>query len=71
MKKKSFPMMFSALLEDCTPFSSNLKLLSANCFYLEESKIVLRKRLNDHLVWVYVLISNNPDDAGHGAATIT
>ena len=35
----SLPTMFSCLLENFPLFSSNLKLLSANSFTLEESKI--------------------------------
>ena len=34
-----FPTAFSTLLDNFLPFSSNLKLLSANSFSLEESKI--------------------------------
>ena len=34
-----FPAVFSTRLEIVLPFSSNLKLLSANSFSLEESKI--------------------------------
>ena len=34
-----FPTVFSTLLEDFLPFSSNLKLLSANSFSLGESEI--------------------------------
>ena len=34
-----FPTVFSTLLENSLPFSSNLKLSSANSFSLEESKI--------------------------------
>ena len=34
-----FPTVFSTLLENFLPFSSNLKLSSANSFNLEESKI--------------------------------
>ena len=34
-----FPTVFSTLLENFLPFSSNLKLSSANSFSLEESKI--------------------------------
>ena len=34
-----FHTLFSTLLENFTPFSSNLKLSSANSFSLEESKI--------------------------------
>ena len=33
-----FPTVFSTLLEDFPPFSSNLKLSSAKSFSLEESK---------------------------------
>ena len=33
-----FPV-FSTLLENCTPFYSNLKLSSANVFSLEESNV--------------------------------
>ena len=43
---KQFPLfpVFSTLLENSVPFSSNLELLSANSFSLEESKICcLRK----------------------------
>ena len=34
-----FPTVFSTIWMDLPPFSSNLKLSSANCFILEESKI--------------------------------
>ena len=34
-----FPTVFSTGLKNFLPFSSNLKLLSANSFSLEESKI--------------------------------
>ena len=34
-----FPTVFSTLLDNFLPFSSNLKLSSANSFSLEESKI--------------------------------
>ena len=34
-----FPTVFSTRLDNFLPFSSNLKLSSANCFSLEESKI--------------------------------
>ena len=34
-----FPQVFSTLLENFLPFSSNLKLFSASSFSLEESKI--------------------------------
>ena len=34
-----FPTVFSTHLENFMPFSLNLKLSSANCFSLEESKI--------------------------------
>ena len=34
-----FPTMFSTRLDNLLPFSSNLKLSSANPFTLEESKI--------------------------------
>ena len=34
-----FPAVFSTLLENYLPFSSNLKMSSANYFSLEESKI--------------------------------
>ena len=34
-----FPTVFSTLLENFPPFSSNSKLLSANSFSMEESKI--------------------------------
>ena len=34
-----FPTVFSTLLENFLPFSSNLKLSSANSFSLEEYKI--------------------------------
>ena len=37
--KSLFPTVFSMLLENFLPFSSNLKLLSAISFILEESKI--------------------------------
>ena len=34
-----FPQLFSTCLENCLPFSSNLKLLAANSFSLEGNKI--------------------------------
>ena len=34
-----FPTMFYTLFENFLPFSSNLKLWSANCFSLEVSKM--------------------------------
>ena len=34
-----FPIVFSTRLDNFQPFSSNLKLSSANSFSLEESKI--------------------------------
>ena len=34
-----FPQCFSTLSENFKPFSSNLKLSSANCFRFEESKV--------------------------------
>ena len=34
-----FPRVFSTLLENFLPYLSNLKLMSANSFSLEESKI--------------------------------
>ena len=36
---KPFPTVFSTRLDNFQPFSSNLKLSSANSFSLEESKI--------------------------------
>ena len=37
---------FPNLLGNFLPFSSNLKLSSANCFNLEESKVVVWERVN-------------------------
>ena len=42
-----FPTVFSTLFENFPPFSSNLKLSSANSFCLEESKICCFKGLKD------------------------
>ena len=41
----SFPTVFSTLLEKFPPFSSNLKLSSANSFSLEPSKICCLERV--------------------------
>ena len=35
-----FPQCFSTRLDNFLPFSSNLKLSSANCFNLDQSKIL-------------------------------
>ena len=51
MSDFSFFPVFSACFENLLPFSSNLKLLSANSCSLEESKICcLEKGLKDKLV---------------------
>ena len=53
-----FPSVFSVLLENFPPFSSNLKLLSANSFSLEESKICHGERYNasqSFTPWVLIL----------------
>ena len=39
MSNFSIPKVFSTSLENFLPFSSNLKMLSANSLSLEESKI--------------------------------
>ena len=43
----SFPTVFSTLFEKFPPFSSNLKLLPANSFNLEESKIFRLDKIVD------------------------
>ena len=48
-----FPTMFSTLSEKFLPFSSNLKLSSANSFNLEESKIC-RLGKGECLTWYNV-----------------
>ena len=42
-----FPTVFSASLENFLPFSSNLKLSSANSFSLEVAKCVVWERVKD------------------------
>ena len=42
-----FPTVFSTLLDNFLPISSNLKLSPANFFSLEESKFVIWERVND------------------------
>ena len=48
-----FLAVFSTLLENYLPFSSNLKLSSANSFSLEESKTCrFGEELKDNLLWL-------------------
>ena len=57
-----FPARFSTSLEKFLPFLSNLKLLSANSFSLEKSKIVVWERVNRicKLDMIRMSISNRP-----------
>ena len=53
-----FPTVFSTHLENFLPFSSNLKLLSANTFSLEESKICrLGKSSELKCSWLHFIIT--------------
>ena len=46
-----FPTVFSTRLDTFLPFSSNLKLSSANSFSLEESKWVNREQSSSNRRW--------------------
>ena len=49
-----FLTVFSTLLEKFLPFSSEVKLSSANCFKLEESKICHSRYLKDYFRYITV-----------------